>query len=249
MIPALIAAAAAKTAGGLVGGIGQYNDTQRGMTAYKNLANQGVQTLQQGKQEANAAYSPYTTAGATGVSGQTAATQGYLGNVGSAPDASGYKSTAAGVSDWLNPSAAYSTDQATRTAQASALAKGGMGGGLAKALANNAQQMAMTNWNNAAAQQLAANGQNYNQASQAWQNNKSAQDSNVSNYSALAQQGLQATGQNQQLQAGYNSGINQNYLGQADAMQSGWNSKGKIFNDTSTGLGNNLGGGIFSMGW
>lgn len=236
MIPALIAAAAAKATGGLVGGIGQYNDTQKGMTAYRNLANQGVQTMQQGKSGANAAFDPYSKAGKTGVQGQTAATQGYLGAVN--PEA--YKSTAGGVNAWLDPSAAYSTDQANRTMQASALAKGGMGGGLAKALANNAQKMAMTNWNNAAAQQFQANNQNFAQ-------NKGAQDANVANWAGLTQQGLSATGQNQQLQAGYNSGINQNFMGQGDAMQSGWNSKGKIFNDTAAGLGNNIGGGIMSI--
>lgn len=236
MIPALIAAAAAKATGGLVGGVGQYNDTQKGMTAYRNLANQGVQTMQQGKTGANVAFDPYSKAGKTGVQGQTAAAQGYLGAV----DPSQYKSTAAGTQAWLDPSASYSTDQANRAMQASALAKGGMGGGLAKALANNAQKMAMTNWNNAAQQQFQANNQNFAQ-------NKSAQDANVANWSGLAQQGLQATGQNQQLQGQYNSGINQNFMNQGDAMQSGWNAKGKIFNDTSKDLGDTVSGGIMKV--
>lgn len=231
MLP--LAAAAAKTIGGAVGGAGQYNDTQKGMTAYRNLANQGVSSLEQGKKGANAAFDPYSSAGKTGLQGQTGAAQGYLGAVN--PEA--YKSTAGGVNDWLNPSAAYSTDQANRAMQASALAKGGMGGGLAKALANNAQKMAMTNWNNAAQQQLQANSQNFAQ-------NKGTLDSNMANWSNLAQQGLQATGQNQQLQAGYNSGINNNLLEQAAAMQSGWNAKGKVFNDTSKDMGDNIFGGI-----
>lgn len=234
MIPALLAAGGAKALGGLFGGMGQSSDISRGMSEYKNLANQGINTLNQGKGEANAAFNPYTTAGQTGVAGQTAATQGYLGAV----DPSQYKTTAQGAQAWLDPSAAYSTDQANRAMQASALSKGGVGGGLAKALSNNASKMAMTNWNNAAQQQLQANSQNFGQ-------NKSVQDSNVGNWSNLAQQGLQATGQNQNIQAGYNSGINSNYLSQADAMQSGWNSKGKVFNDTATGLGNNLTG-LFS---
>ena len=244
MIPALIAAAAAKATGGLVGGIGQYNDTQRGSKAYRNLANQGINQLQQGKQEANAAFSPYTNAGVEGVAGQTAATQGYMGNVGTAPGAAGYKTTAGGVSDWLNPSAAYSTDQANRAIQASALAKGGVGGGLAKALSNNANQMAMTNWNNAAAQQQGANAQNFGQASTEWTNNKAAQDANLGHWSNLSGMGLQATGANQNLQGQYNTGIDKNWQGQGDAVQSAWNAKGKIFNDTSTRFGDDLGGGI-----
>lgn len=247
MIPALIAAAAAKTLGGLVGGVGQYNDTQQGATSFRNLAARGVGQLQQGKQEANQAFAPYTGAGVEGVSGQTAATQGYLGNVGKAPGAEGYKTTAGGVSEWLNPSAAYSTDQASRAIQASALAKGGVGGGLARALSNNASQMAITNWNNAAAQQQGANAQNFGQASSEWSNNKAAQDANLGHWSNLANMGLQATGANQNLQGQYNTGINENWLKQADATQGAWNSKGKIFNDTATGFGNNIGGGITSI--
>jgi hypothetical protein len=249
-IPAILAAAAlAKTAGSLAGGIGQYNDTQRGMNAYKNLANQGVNTMQQGKQESNAAFDPYTQAGQTGVAGATNAAGSYLQNtMAGQPNLADTKTTAQGTQAYLDPSANYSTDQANRAMQASALAKGGVGGGLARALSNNASKMAMTNWNNAASQQLAANQQNYGQANQNWQNNFQAQNQNMANYQNLANMGLSATGTNQGLQQQYNSGINQNYLSQAGAMQGGWNTKGQIFNNTATAFGNNIGGGISSVG-
>lgn len=240
--------AATSLLGGLVGGAGQYNDTQRGMTAYRNLANRGVSTLEGGKSASNQAFSPYTNAGQVGVAGQTAATQNYLQNVGASPDAGQFKTTAQGTQAYLDPSAAYSTDQANRALQASALAKGGVGGGLARALSNNANKMAMTNWNNAFQQQLGTNQQNYNQAANQWSQSKSAQDSNVANYAGLTNTGLQATSGNQANQLAYNQGINQNYVNQADAMQSGWNAKGQIFNNTANAFGKGLSGlvgGIF----
>lgn len=246
-IPVLAAIAAAKTAGGLIGGIGQYNDTQKGMTAYKNLANQGVSTLKEGKEASNQAYSPYTQAGQTGVQGQTAATQNYLNAVGTGPQASQYKTTAQGTQAYLDPSANYSTDQANRAMQASALAKGGVGGGLARALSNNASKMAMTNWNNAFQQQATANQQNFGQANQQYQNNFAAQNQNLANYSNLANMGLNATTANQGNQLAYNQGINSNYLNQADATQSGWNAKGQIFNNTANATANNITGGIGSI--
>lgn len=243
MIPALIAAAAAKTVGGLFGGIGQYNDTQRGMTSYRNLANQGITALQQGKADANAAFSPYTDAGKTGVSGLTGATQGYTDTAMSGmPTAQ--TTTPQGTQAWLDPSADYSTAQANKAMQASALAKGGAGGGLARSLANNAQKMAMTNWNNAAQQQMQANNQNFQQNQQNWQNKFNVANQNVGNWQNLANVGLTATGQNQGLQAQYNAGINSNYLSQAGANQQGWNKKGEIYNKTATDLVNNIGGGI-----
>lgn len=246
-IPVLAAIAAAKTAGGLIGGIGQYNDTQRGMNAYKNLANQGVSTMQGGKKASDAAYSPYTQAGQTGVQGQTAATQNYLNAVGTGPQANQYKTTAQGTQAYLDPSANYSTDQANRAMQASALAKGGVGGGLGRALSNNANKMAMTNYNNAFQQQLGANQQNFGQANQQFQNNMAAQNQNIANYTNLTNTGLQATQGNQQNQLAYNQGINQNYLNQADAMQSGWNAKGQIFNNTAYATADNIIGGIGSI--
>jgi len=247
MIPALIAAAAAKTAGGLIGGIGQYNDTQKGIDAYRNLSNQGINTLEQGKQGANAAYNPYTTAGQYGVGGYTDATKNYLANVGTGPDARQYQSSPGQVSQYLDPSAAYTSDQASKATQASAMAKGGMGGGLAKALSNNANKMAMTNYNNAYQQMLGTNQQNYGLANQSFQNLFNTQNQNMANYGNLANMGLQATNANQNLLGQYNSAINTNYQNQGDASQSGWNAKGQIFNSTSKGLGDNLAGGITSI--
>lgn len=248
LIATAAAAAAAKTAGGLIGGMGQYNDTQRGATAYRNLANQGIGALKQGKQESNAAFAPYQEAGVQGASGAAAANAGYKNEALSGmADTNATRTTAQGTQAYLDPSAAYSTDQARRSLQASALAKGGVGGGLARAVARDAQDRAMTNWNNAFQQQATANQQNFGQANQNWQNKNTVLQNNVGNYQNLMNAGIQGTQANQQIQAGYNTNINQNYMNQGDATQGAWNSKGKIFNDTMTGLGNNIGGVITSL--
>lgn len=249
MIPALIAAGvvASKLAGDYIGGEKQKNAINRGEAAYNTKAQQGINTLQQGKTDANAAYSPYTAVGATGAGGFSNATQNYLSNVGTGPDASKYQSGTGQVSDYLNPSAAYTSDQASKATQASALAKGGMGGGLAKALSNNANQMAMTNYNNAYNQMLNTNQQNYGLANQSWQNNFNAQNQNVANYSNLTNLGLNATNSNQNLLGQYNSGINQDYMTWGNTLQNNANNKAGVGGAQATSMGNGIGSGIASI--
>ena len=248
MVIPLLTAAAAKTAGGLIGGVGNYNNVQKGMTAGKNYYNQGESYLNKGKADANAAYSPYTNAGTIGASGSTNAVQNYAQNASKGmADLNASRTTAGGTQAYLDPSAAYSSNQANKAIEASAIAKGAAGGGLAKALSNNANKLAMTNWNNAFNQQMGANNQNFNQANTNWQNNATVQQNNVGNWQNLANMGLSATQGNQANQLAYNQNLNLNRMGLGDNQQSGWNAKGKIFNDTSTAFGNNLGGGITSF--
>lgn len=247
MLPLLAvagAAAGSKLLGNLVGGIGQSNDTQKGMNAYKNYVGQGTNILSAGAQSANQAYSPYTQAGQTGVQGYTDAIQ----NRQNAPMAAVTDNSAQNaLTNYLDPSAEYTMDQASKATQASALAKGGMGGGLAKALSNNANKMAMTNYNNAYNQMLQGNAQTYGQQNTNYQNQTAYDQSQIGNYGNLANLGLTATGQNQQNQLGYNNLINQNYVDIANSQQSGWNQKGKIFGDTANSFGNNLASGISSI--
>lgn len=223
--------ALAKVLGTAIGGAGATNDVQKGKEQYAEHANQGIAELNAGKAGSDAAFSPYSAAGATGVQGQTSATQNYMGAV----NPNQYKTTAAGTMDWLNPSAAYSTDQANRAFQSSALAHGAAGGGMARALANNASKLALTNWNTAASQNLAANNQNFSQ-------NKGALDSNISNWNGLTQTGLNATNANQGNQLQYANNINQNYVGQGASAQSAQNMKGKIFSDAANSMGDTITG-------
>lgn len=243
MIPALAAAAAAKVAGPLIGGWGNSQDISQGMADFNNDAGAGRSVLQQGQQVANQAYSPYTQAGATGISGETNAIQ----NRQQATGPTVTNSNPNDVSQYLNPSAAYSTNQSNKAIQSAGIAGGAVGGGMLKALSNNANQLAQTNYNNAYSQMLNSNNQNFNQQQQQYTNNNDYQQQQISNYTGLANQGLQANSANQQLQAGYNNGQNEDWMKQADNSQSAWNSLGNNFNKTSVDTGNALAGGISSI--
>ena len=229
----LLAAMAAKSAGGIIGGIGATNSVQKGKQQYIEKSNQGIDTLNQGKAASTAAYSPYTQMGATAAGNW----QNSVNNRQQAQTAQVQNTTPTGTQAWLDPSANYSTDQANRAMQASAIAKGGVGGGMARALSNNANKMAMTNWNNAANQQLTANNQNFNQANTNYLNNTNYQQQQIENQANMTNIGLQANTANQGFQAGYNRDINGNYVGQADASQSANNMKAKILGDAANNIG------------
>ena len=243
MLPALVSAALAKTAGGLLGGMGDYNAIQSGMTGAQNNLNAGSDVLRAGQAGATQAYSPYTQAGQTGIQGQTAAITGRQQAQG--PTLS--NSSPQNAMSYLDPSAAYTSNQAMHAAQAAGAAGGSWGGGMMKALANQQNQMSQTNYNNAYNQMMQTNQQNFGQQQQQYQNNNDYQQQQIQNYAGLAGQGLQATGANQQLQAGYNQGINSNYNAMAQHEMNGWAKKGEIFNRTANDFGNNIGGGIATI--
>lgn len=233
-----------KLLGGIIGANSQNDATQQGMDAYKQYAQQGIDTLNQGKASSNAAFQPYTNAGATGVTGYTDSIKNR--QQAAQPNLS-VSNPQEALNKYLDPSAAYTMDQASKATQASALAKGGMGGGLAKALSNNANKMAMTNYNNAYQQMLDTGNQNFGQQNTIYGNKTAYDQSQIGNYGNLANMGLQATGTNQGLQYQYNNGINQNYGDIAASQQSGYNQKGKTSGDMWNGIGSSLSSGISSM--
>lgn len=245
MIPAILGASlATKLAGSFLGGNAQNESTQQGMDAYKDYMNQGISTLNQGKSSSNAAFQPYTNAGTQGLQGYQASIQNR--QQAAQPSLSNSNPQTA-ISSYLDPSAAYTSDQAMKATQASAIAKGGMGGGLAKALSNNANKMAMTNYNNAYQQMLDTGNQNFNQQNTIYGNKTAYDQSQIGNYGNLANMGLQATGTNQGLQFQYNNGINQNYGDLAASQQSGYNQKGKTSGDMWNNIGSSLSSGITSL--
>jgi hypothetical protein len=215
------------------------NDIQQGMQDFQNNVNQGTDVLKQGQAGSNAAFSPYTTAGATGASGMEAAIQGRT----QAPNAAVTDNSAGNaIANYLNPSSAYSIDQANKEIQAEGIAGGAVGGGMEKALSNNANQMAQTNYNNAYSQMLAGNNLTNTQQNTNAQNTNNFTQQQVGNFGQLAGLGLNATSSNQGLQAGYNSGINSNFGDIAVDQQSGYNALGKNANNTATNAGNSAGG-------
>lgn len=235
--------AATGALGSAIGGAGNTNDVSQGMAAYNNFANQGTSTLQGGLANANAAYNPYTQAGNAGVIGELNA----ITNRQQATTPTVTQNTPQNAMNYLNPSAAYSMDQANKASTAAALAGGAAGGGMLKALSNNANQMAQTNYNNAYQQMLGSNAQTFNQQQQNYANNTDYQQQQIQNYGGLANRGLNAVTENQKLANIYNTGINSNLMNQAANAQTGWNKKGEIFNNSANQIGSALGAGISSL--
>lgn len=219
-----------------IGGIGQSRAYNRGLAQYKNFANQGIDQLKSGMQTATQAYDPYAQSGQAGLTGELAAVQGRQ----QAQLPQLQQTTAESARAWMDPSANYMQDQARKAAQASGLATGATGGGMQKAIADNAAKMGLTAWNNAAAQNLAANQANFGQQQQNYQNTTDYQQQQIGNYGNIANRGLQSQNALQGLLGNYNTGINQNYLNMGQAALGTAQSQGNIFSnmfrDVGTGL-------------
>lgn len=244
MTPAVAAGATgSKILGSVVGAWGNDAAIKRGQQQFNAAATAGRGILDQGKQAANSAYSPYTAAGATGV-------EGLANSITNRQQAQGptlQTTDPTQTAQYLDPSAAYSTDQANKATQAAGIAGGALGGGMLKALSNNANKMAMTNYNNAFQQQLAANNQNFGQQQQQYTNNNDYQQQQIQNYGNLGTLGLTANTANQQLQGQYNNQLNESWLKQGDNAQSAYNSRGNSFNNAANSIGSNLASGISSI--
>lgn len=241
--PALIAAAALKAGAPIAGaGLNAYEINQ-GMGDYRNYTNIGTNLLQQGQQAAANAYSPYTQGGAASYLGA----QNAIANRQQAQNPTLQPTTATSAQDWLNPSMAYSTNMANKQLQATGLAGGAVGGGLLRALSNNANQYAQQNWNNAAQQALAANNQNFGQQQQLYQNTNDYQQQQIQNELNMGQLGLQAVNGLNQNQLAYNQDINQNYGNIAANQQSGRNAMGSALGKGLTQSMSSLGGSVASL--
>src|ERR1035437_731091 len=240
----LIAAAAAKVAGPLIGGYGNSQDISTGMAGYQNEVNAGTAVLNQGKADATAAYSPYTAAGAQGTSGMLNAIQGRTQAAnGDVTDNSSQNA----IANYLNPSSAYSIDQSNKAIQAAGIAGGAIWGGMEKALSNNANQMAQTNYNNAYQQMLSDNNTKFGQQNTNAGNTNTYNQQQIGNFGQVAGMGLNATTADQNTQGQYNAAINKNWGDVAANEQSAWNALGKNFKDTSIDTSNAVAGGISSI--
>lgn len=230
--------------GGLFGSNAADKGIQRGQDQFKAFTQQGTDVLNQGKAGVTSAFNPYTTVGAQGAQGFA---DSIAGRTQAAQPTLSQSNPQNALTNYLDPSAAYTSNEALKATQASALAKGGMGGGLAKALGNQAQDYAMKNYNNAYQQMLDTGNQSFGQQQQIYGNKTAFDQAQIGNYGNLAQLGLGATGTSQGLMNDYNKGINQNYNDIANAMMSSEVSKGKNSSNLFGGIGNALGSGITSL--
>jgi hypothetical protein len=231
--------------GSIIGGMGADDAAQKAKEEFNAKAQQGINTLNAGKAGATAAFDPYASAGKVGSAGELNAVQGRQ----QAQTAQYNPVTAQGAQEYLDPSANYQIDQSNRAMNSAAIAHGGVGGGLARALGNNAQKMAQTYWTQAQQNQLAAKNQNFNQQDTNYQRNNQFQQDQINNYGNIANRGLNATGANQSLQSTYNQGINSNLLDMGNAGAASSYQKGKVFQDTANTVGNDLGKAAMSTDW
>ena len=239
----LAAAAGTKLLGGLAGTLAANQGINTGMREFRNNLNQGSDVLRAGQAAATSAYSPYTTSGATGATGLanaiTTRQQAALPTL--------QVSDPTQVMNYIDPSAKYTADQANKAAVAAGISGGALGGGMLRALSNNANKMAMTNYNNAYNQMLQSNQQNFGQQQQNYTNLNDYQQQQIANYGNLANLGLSANTANQGLQQGYNTGINANYGAIGASQASGNAAKGGLWNNLANTAADTISQAIPSM--
>jgi hypothetical protein len=226
-----------KTVGPIIGAAGQIDDINNGVDAYKTQISKANDLSTTAKSDANSAYSPYMTAGAQGATGASSlianrqqAAQPTLSNV-----------QASDTQSFLTPASNYSQDQARKQAVAAGAGSGAMGGGMLRALSNNAVNQASTNWNNAYQQMLDAKKTNFSQQQQQYTNNNDFQQQQIANNAGLMNTGLSAVGKNADLASLYNGRINDNLIGLGTTQANAWGKKGQIFSDAAGGIIDNAG--------
>lgn len=105
----------------------------------------------------------------------------------------GYTQEDFNFNKFSDPGAQYQAQQAAQAQQASALAKGTMGGGFAKALQTNQNNLANTAYSSAYDRWLKNSQLRYGQASDQYTRDSTFQNQNLDRYGNLASQGMQAS--------------------------------------------------------
>lgn len=241
MLPLILGAAGAGALGSLIGGESASSDLAAAKREALGYSQQGINQLQKGLGELQSNYEPYLESGKHGLAGyQNSIDNRTQSQLASTSNSSPTKA----ISDYLNPSAAYTTDQAQKAIQASAIAKGGMGGGLAKALSTDASNRAMTNYNTAYQQMLDTGNQAFNQENQNYLNNEQFKNTQTQNYADLAKLGSSNLANYSQGAAGYNNGINAGYENMATTAGNIGSAQAKNSNAMWNGVGGALTGAL-----
>lgn len=195
--------------GSALGGLAAGNILSGGLSKANSISGQGVDYLKGLNTQQRSDFQPYMQAGQQGLEQyQNLLSQG---NQATMPTQSGSFS----YDSWKDPSTQYSIDQSNAAINASALASGSVGGGLGRALTNNAQSMAQKAYQSAFDRYLAQNKQDFGQQQQIYQNQTDNYQTQLGGYQNLMGQGLSAAGTTGNLSANFGSGVNQNYLSQA----------------------------------
>ena len=196
----------------------------------------GIDYLKQGNEQQQANFQPYLQAGQQGLGNY----QNMLarGNQSQLPTQSG----AFNFDKWRDPSAQFAMDQSNKAINASAIAKGAVGGGLGKALQANSANLAGQQYQNAFQRYLSQNQQDFGQQQQNYQNQTDAWKTQLSGYGNLAQQGQQAAGTSGQLGLGYGQGVMGGYQTWGNQLLGNYKDRAGVMGSTLQGAGRDAAG-------
>lgn len=218
-------------AAGLAGGLitsGMMGD------AYKKASgqyDQGANYITDANNTQRQDYQPYMQAGQEAIGNYA----GLLAQGSGAQDPTA--SQAFSYDAWTDPSTQYRIDQANQGINASALAKGSVGGGLAKALASNSQNMASAEYANAYDRYLKQNNQDFGQQQQLWNNATQTWQNQLAGQGNLMSTGLQATTGTANAAGNYANMYNQNRMGLGSlGMDTAANQAGAIAGGLKSGM-------------
>lgn len=224
---------------GMIGSLagGMISDSMLGQGMHRaGVQNQrGIDYLKRGNDQQQENFKPYIKAGQHGLgSYQHLLAQG---NQSAMPQQSG----AFSFDKWQDPSAQWSMDQANKAIQASMLAKGAAGGGMAKALQANAANLGGQQYQNAFQRYLSQNQQDFGQQQQIYGNQTQNYQNQLAGYGGLASQGQQAAGTSGQLGLGYGNAVMGGYQHWGDQELLNMGDRAGVMGKTVSGLGKDLG--------
>ena len=237
-------------AGGLIGGIGGLlsgsaasSRAKAAAREYAGKAAAGRKALAAGRAGVTEGFSPYTQLGSQMASqygtevakGQSQPTFSYT------PDEFNFSTTS-------DPGAQYRMEQSNKALQASAIAKGGMGGGFAKALQANSQGLASQEYANSWNRNMEKNKFGYTQAADQYTRDYTSQQDYLNRLKSGSETGQAAAGTLGGLQQGYDSGTNSSWIseGEAALKAAGLGNEYQTGGETALtgGLGSALGTGL-----
>lgn len=203
----MIAGGLTGAAAGLIGGASADEDLRRGRAAYGQKAQAGINQLRTGRAEAKSNYAPVIAGGQSSYQRAQDMTAGRQ----QAAQPNFTATTADSANPYLAKMSDYGQKQSQQAMQASALARGGMGGGFLKALSNNAQDYAATKYQQAQQMAQGANAQNFGQEQQIYANRTGFDQSQIENTQANAQAGLAGLAGYTGAAGNYDTGVSRAY--------------------------------------
>lgn len=216
-----------------------------GSSAAKRAARDQARAIQQGidfqkgvYSDAQGNFNPYIQSGQ-----QNLATYQNMLDTAQQPTLN-YQQQAFDFNKYKDPSAEYAMQQSAKAMEASALAKGATGGGFAKALQQNQNNLANQAYQNAYDRWGKTSAMMYGQAKDQYDRDYTAQQARLRQYGALATQGLTAAQQLGSIGSGAAQNMGSLYSGLGSAQAAGTMGASNALTSGLSGMMSGLAGGI-----